>query len=130
MEVVLKDVLENFPDSILLKEWFEKNHKLFIEVKNEGNEGMNDKEHTFDANVNKGAEDIDNEGGISLIRALVVYGDKKDDGGSFNIPIIEHIDNTDHLNCSQFLEHHEVLAKAIEMTDEAVLKSYSQEKKY
>ena len=70
MQMALKARMENFPDSILLKEWYEKNDELFSEVENEGSGGMKDKEHGF-----------------------------------------------------------EVLAKAMEITHEAVLNSYRREKK-
>ncbi|CAI9266974.1 unnamed protein product [Lactuca saligna] len=107
----------------------QKNDELFSEFKNEGSGRTKDKEHGFDEDVSKGADDSGNEGGIYPVRALGIYVDKKDDGGSFNITIVEKVDSTNHLTCSRFLEHTEVLAKSTEMTDEAVLNNYRRETK-
>ncbi|CAI9263883.1 unnamed protein product [Lactuca saligna] len=90
--------IEKFRDSLMLKEWYK---KIIIVQRNGGNEE-----------------------GFSPVRGLVVYKEKNDDGGGFSTPNVEKVDNTDNLSCSQFLEHLEVLATEIKMTNDAVLESY------
>ncbi|CAI9293997.1 unnamed protein product [Lactuca saligna] len=129
VERALKHGIEKFPDSLSLKEWCEKNEKMFKEIKNAESGGMKDKDSSFDGHSNKGDGDGVKESKFSLTRGLVVDGEKKVDGGGFSTPQMDKVGNTDNLTCSQFLENHEVLATAIKMTDEAVLESFKKEKK-
>ncbi|CAI9277191.1 unnamed protein product [Lactuca saligna] len=124
-----KALKKTLPNSLMLKEWYEKNQELFNEVKKEENGGMNSNEAGFNGHRNEGEADGGNEEGFSPVRGLVVHGDMHDDGGGFNTPNMEKVDNTNNLTCSQFLEQPEVLATTIKMTDDDVLESYKKEKK-
>ncbi|CAI9294532.1 unnamed protein product [Lactuca saligna] len=61
IEKALKNGIENFPDSLMLKEWYEKNQELFNEVKKAENGGMNSNEAGFDGHRNEGEADGGNE---------------------------------------------------------------------
>ncbi|CAI9281672.1 unnamed protein product [Lactuca saligna] len=115
--MALRNGVEKFPDSLMLKAWYEKNKELFNKVKNAENEGMKEKEHGFDVDSNKGDADSSNECGISPVIGLIVYGDKKDDGGDFSMPTVEKVDSTNHQHVSQFLEYPELLATTTKMAD-------------
>ncbi|CAI9287521.1 unnamed protein product [Lactuca saligna] len=65
IEKAPKHGIEKFPDSLMLKEWCEKNKELFKEVNNADAGGMKYNEASFDGDSNKGEADGGKEEGLS-----------------------------------------------------------------
>ncbi|CAI9268926.1 unnamed protein product [Lactuca saligna] len=89
IEKALKNGIEKFPDSLMLKEWYEIKNELFKKEKKADNGGVNSNEAGFEGDNNEGDAYGGNEEGFSLVRGLVVYGDMHDYGGGFSTPNVE-----------------------------------------
>ncbi|CAH1450407.1 unnamed protein product [Lactuca virosa] len=122
MEVALKDGLEKFPNSVLLKEWLEKMNELF-RGNHEGtnNTKVNDSEGYNEVNRN---DMVDGNGDdTSPVRGLVISEVNIEKDVSYNTPV-----NTNDLTMSQFHRLPGVNDEMIHMLEETELQVYRRKK--
>ncbi|XP_042755765.1 uncharacterized protein LOC122196682 [Lactuca sativa] len=122
MEVALKDGLEKFPDSVLLKQWLEKMNELF-RGNHEGtnNTNVNDSDGYNEVNMN---DMVDGNGdNTSPVRGLVISELNIEKDVSYNNPV-----NNNDLTMSQFHRLSGVNDEMIQMLEETELHVYRRKK--